>query len=499
MVIRNKKKFFIIFLAIALIILYTFYFNFYILSKLETASKLFRSVSDNFHSKTNSKENERTYTNLHNTCIIILTHSRYQYLSKSLNSLLKLPGLSQFSLIISQDGYDRTIKTGVNELRKVLTTVFKKFYHFQKPHPSGKKQSQYIADHYKFILDKVFKKMKFSRAIILEDDMIFSKDFLNYFDQTSKILDMDHTVWCVSSWNDLGYPHLVSNNPNKLYRTQYFPGLGWMLNQDLWKELSDDFPNDMWDDWMRYPSVHKNRDCIVPEISRNKNIGVVGANMNAVSFKEKLEKTVFYRGEIFDFGDLSYLLNYQYEENFKKLVEKSTRIDLARSGIPQNLHGSGSYLQIFPRETQKFFLDFLKIPFGDLRRNHNNMIELNLMNNITLLLANSRNCPYLPESMKDKPRRDLLIYPGQQGSSCDETCNIIKKRCDQTQFEFVNDCKVLENSFGCKKCGIQYGNDIPNFVVDPSNPYYDHCLINLAFLSNCAAKHQSAKRLCPCV
>ena len=184
MVIKNKKKYLIILLAIILVIAYSVYFNFYILAKLETASKMFRTVSDKFHQNQKEKSKEINYKNLDNTCIIILTHSRYQYLSKSLNSLLKLPGLSQFTLIISQD-----------ELKNVLKTVFKKFFHFQKPHPVGKKQSEYIADHYKFILDKVFLKMKYSRAIILEDDMIFSKDFLNYFDHTSRILDLDHTVW----------------------------------------------------------------------------------------------------------------------------------------------------------------------------------------------------------------------------------------------------------------------------------------------------------------
>jgi hypothetical protein len=272
-----------------------------------------------------------------------------------------------------------------------------------------------------------------------------------------------------------------------------------MLNKDLWKELGSEFPTDMWDDWMRFPSVHKNRDCIVPEISRNHNIGVEGANMNAVSFKEKLDKTVYYNGEPFDFGDLSYLLNFKYENYIQSLVNSAKRIDIASPGALQKLEGSSVFIQVYPRESVKFFLDFLKIPFGDMRRHHNNMVELSLMNNRTLILANARNCPYLPDSMKEKPMNGLLIYPGQQGNSCDDTCIIIKKRCEQSQFEFLNECNVLQNSFGCKKCGIQYGNDIPNFVVDQSNPYFDHCLTNLAFISTCSAKHQSVKRLCPCV
>ena len=46
---------------------------------------------------------------------------------------------------------------------------------------------------------------------------------------------------CVSSWNDNGQPRLVAE-PTELYRSDFFPGLGWMLTKRLWTELAPAWP-----------------------------------------------------------------------------------------------------------------------------------------------------------------------------------------------------------------------------------------------------------------
>ena len=46
----------------------------------------------------------------------------------------------------------------------------------------------------------------------------------------------DPTLWCVSSWNDHGQAYLVAN-ATRLLRSDFFPGLGWMLRAELWHEL----------------------------------------------------------------------------------------------------------------------------------------------------------------------------------------------------------------------------------------------------------------------
>ena len=62
-----------------------------------------------------------------------------------------------------------------------------------------------------------------------------------------------------------------------------------MLRRALWEELSPAFPLEHWDHWMRLASTSKGRECVVPRVSRNFNIGVVGANMESAHYQKYLQ------------------------------------------------------------------------------------------------------------------------------------------------------------------------------------------------------------------
>jgi len=48
----------------------------------------------------------------------------------------------------------------------------------------------------------------------------------------------------VSAWNDNGKVGLVDENaPDLVYRTDFFPGLGWMLRKSIWAELAPKWPS----------------------------------------------------------------------------------------------------------------------------------------------------------------------------------------------------------------------------------------------------------------
>lgn len=60
---------------------------------------------------------------------------------------------------------------------------------------------------------------------------------------TYPLLLEDPTLWCISAWNDNGKIGLVNENqPEQLYRSDFFPGLGWMLTKKLWSELCTKWP-----------------------------------------------------------------------------------------------------------------------------------------------------------------------------------------------------------------------------------------------------------------
>lgn len=66
--------------------------------------------------------------------------------------------------------------------------------------------------------------------------MEIAPDFFAYFKATSGLLDADPTLYCVSSWNDHGQQQFVRNE-TQIHRSDFFPGLGWMMNKQLWAEV----------------------------------------------------------------------------------------------------------------------------------------------------------------------------------------------------------------------------------------------------------------------
>jgi alpha-1,3-mannosyl-glycoprotein beta-1,2-N-acetylglucosaminyltransferase len=135
-----------------------------------------------------------------------------------------------------------------------------------------------IAQHYKFGFEQVFKSNPlFKRVIVLEEDIEIAPDFFDYFSALAPVLDSDPKLYCVSAWNDNGLRDFVKD-PEALYRSDFFPGLGWMMTRKLWDEIHDDWPLGFWDDWLRESTVRKGRACIRPEISRTYTFGASGVS-----------------------------------------------------------------------------------------------------------------------------------------------------------------------------------------------------------------------------
>ena len=74
------------------------------------------------------------------------------------------------------------------------------------------------------------------------DDLDVAPDFYEYFLGTFPLLRADDTLWCVSAWNDNGKSGLTDESaPELLYRSDFFPGLGWMMSKKLWDEIGTIF------------------------------------------------------------------------------------------------------------------------------------------------------------------------------------------------------------------------------------------------------------------
>uniref|UniRef100_A0A0N5AA13 Alpha-1,3-mannosyl-glycoprotein 2-beta-N-acetylglucosaminyltransferase n=1 Tax=Syphacia muris TaxID=451379 RepID=A0A0N5AA13_9BILA len=268
--------------------------------------------------------------------VLVFVCNRAQALKQHVDKLLKYrPSSDLYPIIISQD-------CDSNEVTEVVRS-YGSAVHYIK-HLSGEKANievgpdhqryityYMIARHYKLGLDYVFNNKSYTSVIITEDDLDIAPDFFNYFSSTRELLDKDPTLFCVSAWNDNGKSNLINMDAGDLlYRSDFFPGLGWMMTRKLWDELGPIWPNGFWDDWIRDPLRRKNRACIRPEISRTAMTveGRKGASKGLFFAKHLGKITLNVRPIDFTKINLDYLIKDKYDEAFLNHVYSTPLITL---------------------------------------------------------------------------------------------------------------------------------------------------------------------------
>lgn len=294
--------------------------------------------------------------------IVVFAAKRPAAIRNHLEQLLKYrPSAEKFPVVVSQDGiHEETtsvIKEFVNDTGKVSFIHHKDRTGIGSPAQKTARSYFFIAQHYKWALDNVFFGMNYSYAIITEDDLDIAEDFFSYFLATRKLLALDPTIWCISAWNDNGANELTDRNRvEQLYRTDFFPGLGWMLTADLWKELSPNWPEAYWDDWLRRQDVRKNRACVRPEVSRTAHNNKVAGKGSSGGLYKKYLASIHLPESPIDFSliDLSYLIKSNYDRTLKKRLNDAKLItldDVEKKAVEKD----NAYYVIFhtPREYRR--------------------------------------------------------------------------------------------------------------------------------------------------
>ncbi|EDV29303.1 uncharacterized protein TRIADDRAFT_19831, partial [Trichoplax adhaerens] len=236
------------------------------------------------------------------------------------------PSTTYYPIIVSQD-------CGDQKTAEVLNGYGDRIKYLQfNPSPAGGLSGYHkIARHYKWALDQVFNVLNYETVIIVEDDLDVAADFFSYFQATRHLMEKDKSIWCVSAWNDNGRKELtMSPGTERLYRSDFFPGLGWMLTKNLWQEIGPKWPPAYWDDWMREPARRQNRVCIRPEISRTRTFGRIGVSQG--QFFDKYLKHININTGKVDFmsKDLSYLEKENYNSEFLETVNSSPVITFSQ-------------------------------------------------------------------------------------------------------------------------------------------------------------------------
>jgi hypothetical protein len=460
--------------------------------------------------------------------IVVMAHNRPDTLRQVLSALFKQPieDLLRFEVSVSMDIRNSGVEAVAHSFTADILParrVKNIWQHPQLPRPTNEFEAQgyyKITQHFKHALERGFVEGGYSHLLLLEDDLVPSPDFLSFFRQGSALLEKDPSLWCVSAWNDLGFQTMVQSQ-SRVFRTGYFPGLGWMIKRQLWvDELSKVWPNAAttgWDHWMRLDGVSKGRECVVPEVSRVRHIGSSGTTVNdpgnhlysrfAVADVPPAALTVLGGGRSsglassdYDFAISQLFTSLQGEETPRITISKAASLYHATlSGVrdPAGVHTR--FVVPYQREEWeqlKFGFGFIT---GQPRATHKGAIVLHL-SGVTLVLADRRKCAWLRPNEKLLPDPKLQPVAGLQGETCDHACSRLGKRCQDAQIEFVNSCAALAAVFQCANgCGHQVGLEIPCEVVDPNKDTYGQCLTTDEGSPTCRSSFVASRRLCACI
>eukprot|EP00592_Proboscia_alata_P027884 CAMPEP_0194449122 /NCGR_PEP_ID=MMETSP0176-20130528/129962_1 /TAXON_ID=216777 /ORGANISM="Proboscia alata, Strain PI-D3" /LENGTH=486 /DNA_ID=CAMNT_0039276195 /DNA_START=16 /DNA_END=1473 /DNA_ORIENTATION=+ len=236
----------------------------------------------------------------HSTPLLIFTCSRPHYLKRTLEAIYLYHPMNHDQkqtlnptnnvanpIIISQDGNKAEVKAVIDEFSIMFASMNVQVIHWEHQNSSAGGRRRRPADtyrllslHYQWALTKSFDLPTTERVIILEEDLEISIDFFSYFDSLISIYDADPNIYTVSAYNDNGQSTHVGN-ASRVLRSDFFPGLGWMMNKRLWQEFEPKWPDAYWDDWMRNPGMRNpenrlDRITIRPEISRTFHFGEEG-------------------------------------------------------------------------------------------------------------------------------------------------------------------------------------------------------------------------------
>ncbi|CAE7312576.1 GNTI [Symbiodinium natans] len=381
-----------------------------------------------------------------------------------------------------------------------------------------------IAHHYWVVFEKAFMEKMHEHVIFVEEDLLFSPDFVALFRSTAGLMDQDASLWCIGAWNDFGFKGTVMDSCS-LQRTSYFPGLGFMLLRRAWLAVRKEWPvapTMGWDYWMRVAFRAAGKECVIPQVSRSHHAAAKGSSVSTAKQVRLFEAMAFadvpstcdVTEPCAHFGNVSYLLEEEYNAWHRKAIANAPRLDLKElkaqtsakptKKLPRVLHVVPYVREEFPQLAEPAGLSPRNtkgsIP-ADVRSEHYGiMVGRIVSQRIPLLLVDKRSkLGFLRPEEQLRFSEDYEVVPGSQGRSCVEVCQSRNSKCDSKQIYFLNDCNVLKKHFPCEAgCAHQVGKELPVYVPDHVQSTTGQCLLTFISPGSCEGKHKSTSRLCPC-
>lgn len=165
--------------------------------------------------------------------IVLFTYNRVSHIKQTIEALAKNVLAADSELFIFSDGYkDEKDKKNVCEVREYLNNVKEKSL-FKKVIISYSEENKGLA---KNIITGVSNVLQgYSKAIVIEDDVVTSADFLSFMNEALVFYENDKKVWSIG-----GYTHPMNwdkNYDKDVYAVQRCSSYCWGTWKNRWNKI----------------------------------------------------------------------------------------------------------------------------------------------------------------------------------------------------------------------------------------------------------------------
>jgi len=264
--------------------------------------------------------------------IAIVSDDNAKELKKTLDSLIENMPATGFPVFVSHNGTNEEISKCI---QSYLIKDGERTNIFHLQYVMGTNDGPLDALgvnslHRKWVLSTLFDKYAYSKVAVIDDYVNFAFDVFDYFQASSKLLDTDSSIMCVSAWNENGQADFAKDS-GTLTRTDVFPDLAWMISAEMWGELKADWPLHGWKEWLRNREQNTGRSCVIPEVCRvSVRKRAMGSPKDDIFYEQYLSKIKLNKNPVrFAAMDLGYLTKTNYDTYISQLLGGSTEISSA--------------------------------------------------------------------------------------------------------------------------------------------------------------------------
>lgn len=212
---------------------------------------------------------------MNKNAICFLTNNRPKYFSDCVDYTIQCNNISKYDIVSGEE----PPSTSLNEMFEKLSKYF-------NIHRNINKKRKLITRNLKDMLDFSFS--KYERSIVVEEDLLLSKDALDFCDEMLTEFENDEKCFGVCLFrNNIAMPDILDFN--KYGKMKYFVPLGWATWKNRWNVLSEKLLNvqtsndnvpyfnlSNWDSKTLQYINDNDMYCVFPLISRTSHIGYYG-------------------------------------------------------------------------------------------------------------------------------------------------------------------------------------------------------------------------------